>query len=49
MVIVTIDDLTLASDSLSLLSNCKSNLQSKFEISDMEEIHWLLGVVTKWN
>ena len=49
IMVIAVDDLTLASDSPSLLSRCKLDLQSKFEISDMGEIHWLLGVEIKWN
>ena len=44
---VAIDDLTLDSNSLLLISRCKLDLQSEFEISDMGEIHWLLGVEIK--
>jgi len=44
---VAVDDLTLASNSLPLISCCKLDLQSEFEISDMGEIHWLLGVEIK--
>jgi len=47
IVVVVVDDLTLASNLLSLLSHCKSDLQSEFGISDMGEIHWLLGVEIK--
>jgi len=47
VVIITMDDLTLASNSSSLLLGCKSDLQSEFEISNMGEIHWLLGVEIK--
>ena len=47
IVVIAMDDLTLASNSPSLLLSCKSDHQSKFEISDMGEIHWLLGVEIK--
>jgi len=47
IVIVAVDNLTLASNSPSLLLACKSDLLSEFEISDMGEIHWLLGVEIK--
>jgi len=49
IMVIPVDDLTLASNSPSLLSSCKSDLQSEFEISDMGEIHWLLGVKIKRN
>src|SRR5882724_10185846 len=35
IIVIAVDDLTLASDSPSLLSSCKSDLHSEFEISDM--------------
>ena len=43
------NDLTLTLNSSSLLSGCKSDLQSEFEITKMGEIHWLLGVEIKQN
>ena len=49
IMVIAMDDLTLASNSPSLLSSCNSDLQSEFEISNMGEIHWLLGVEIKWN
>src|SRR5882724_1604505 len=49
IIIVAMDDLTLASNSPSLLLGCKSDLRSKFNITDMGEIHWLLGVEIKRN
>ena len=47
--VVAVDDLTLSSSSASLLSTCKSDLQSKFKILDMGAILWLLGVEVKQN
>ena len=47
--VVVVDDLTLASNCSSLLLSCKSDPQSELEISDMGEIHWLLGVEIKRN
>jgi len=47
IVIIAMDDLTLASNSPSLLLSCKLDLQSEFENSDVGEIHWLLGVEIK--
>ena len=47
IVIIAVDNLTLASNSPSLLLACKLDLQSKFKISDMGEINWLLGVEIK--
>jgi len=44
---VAVDNLTLASNSTTLLTSCKLDLQSKFNISDMGEVHWLLGVEIK--
>ena len=42
LVVVVVDDLTLMSNSTSLLTSCKLDLQSKFDISDIGEVHWLL-------
>ena len=47
LVIVAVDDLTLASNSTTLLTSCKSDFQSEFDISNMGEVHWLLGVEIK--
>ena len=47
IVIIAVDDLTLASNSPFLFLGCKSDVQSEFETSDMGEIHWLLGVEIK--
>ena len=49
IVVMAVDDLTLASSSKTLLLQAKDELKSEFEISDMGEIHWLLGVEVKWN
>jgi len=47
IMVITVDDLTMASNCSSMLLGCKLDLQSEFEISDMGEIHWLLGVEKK--
>ena len=47
VVVTAVDEFTLASNSTSLLTSYKSDLQSEFDISDMGEIHWLLGVEIK--
>ena len=47
LVVVVVNDLTLASNSISLLTSCKSDLQSEFDISNTGEAHWLLGVEIK--
>jgi len=49
IIVIAVDDLTLASHCSSLLLGCKSDLQSEIKISDMGEIHWLLGVEIKRN
>ena len=49
IVVIVVDDLTLASSSKTLLLQSKGELKSEFEISDMGEIHWLLGVEVKQN
>ena len=47
ILVIVVDDLTSASNCSSLLLGCKLDLQSKFKISNMGEIHWLLGVEIK--
>jgi len=47
IVVVAIDDLTLVSSCGRLLTTCKDELWSEFEISDLGPIHWLLGVEVK--
>jgi len=47
LVVVAVNDLTLTSNSITLLTSCKSDLQSEFDISNMGEVHWLLGVEIK--
>jgi len=49
IVVITVDDLTLTSSSGPLLIRCKAELWSKFDIFDLEPIHWLLGVKIKRN
>ena len=49
IVVMAVDDLTLVSSSKTLLLQSKDELKSEFEISDMDEIHWLLGVEVKRN
>ena len=49
IVMVAVDDPTLSLNSLSLLLGCKLDLRSEFEITNMGEIHWLLGVEIKHN
>jgi len=47
IVVVAVDDLTLASSCRGLLTTCKDELWSKFEINNLGPIHWLLGVEVK--
>jgi|SRR5882724_8110942 len=47
IIIVAVNDLTLASSCRQLLTVCKHELQSEFEISNLGPIHWLLGVEVK--
>jgi Reverse transcriptase (RNA-dependent DNA polymerase) len=42
-----IDDLTLVASSMDLVNALKRDLKSKLEMTDMGELHWLLGIEIK--
>jgi hypothetical protein len=39
--------MTLAAKSLRMIEKLKNDLQQRYEISDLGELHWLLGVEVK--
>jgi len=47
IVVVTVDNLTLTSSCGCLLTMCKNELQSEFDITDLGPMHWLLGMEVK--
>jgi Reverse transcriptase (RNA-dependent DNA polymerase) len=42
-----VDDLTLVASSMDLVNALKRDLKSKLEMTDMGELHWLLGIEIK--
>jgi hypothetical protein len=49
IIIVHVDDLTITASTLETLVQIKKDLSSKLEMSDMGELHWLLGIEVKRN
>ena len=47
IIVTAVDDLTIIMSSTELMSEVKSKLKEAFEITDMGEIHWLLGMEIK--
>ncbi|TFY78270.1 hypothetical protein EWM64_g5745 [Hericium alpestre] len=47
IVAVSVDDLAIAANSVDEMSHIKSALKLKFEMTDLGEIHWLLGLEIK--
>jgi hypothetical protein len=47
IVVVHVDDCTLAATRLSLIEGVKSGLRKYVEITDLGELHWLLGIEIK--
>jgi hypothetical protein len=43
VIAVHVDDLTIVASSVTLIVNVKENLAKAFKITDMGEIHWILG------
>jgi hypothetical protein len=42
-----VNDLTLVASSIDLVNALKRDLKSKLEMTDMGELHWLLGIEIK--
>ena len=49
IIVVHIDDLTITVSSVKLIKKVKRMLKGEFKISDMGEIHWILGFEVKRN
>lgn len=44
IILVSVDDLTILTSSTLLMDHVKSKLRQAFEITDLGEVHWLLGI-----
>ena len=49
IVLVHVDDCTIAATSILLINNFKSEITKHVEITDLGELHWLLGIEIKRN
>lgn len=49
IVVVHVDDCTLGATSLKLIENFKTKIHRYVEITDLGELHWLLGIEIKRN
>jgi len=49
VVVVHVDDLTIVTSTVELMSRVKEELKKEFKISDLGEIHWILGFDVKRN
>jgi hypothetical protein len=49
VVVVHVDDCTIAASSLELVEDLKTRMKEHVEITDMGELHWLLGIEVKRN
>ena len=47
IIVVAVDDLTLAASTVTLMQATKNQLKSEFEMTDDGDIHWLLGINIK--
>lgn len=47
IVVVHVDDCTIAASALSLVMDLKARLREHVEITDLGELHWLLGIEVK--
>ena len=47
IMVIAVNDLTLTSSCRCLLTVCKDELQSEFDITDLGPMHWLLGIEDK--
>jgi hypothetical protein len=46
-IVVHVDDLTIAMSSVKLMEHVKEELKKDFKLSDMGELHWILGFKVK--
>ena len=49
IILVYVDDCTIAATSIGLVDWMKGGVKEFVEITDLEEIHWLLGIELKRN
>ena len=49
IVVVHVDDCTIASMSLNEIDEFKCDIKKHVEITDLSELHWLLGIEVMWN
>jgi hypothetical protein len=47
ILMVHVDDLTIVASSMLLINSLKDKLKSKLEMTDLGELHWLLGIEIK--
>ena len=48
-IVVAMDDLMIVVTSIKLVECAKHELKSVFKITDLGEVHWLLGIEITWN
>jgi hypothetical protein len=44
---INVDNITLYSPSSLMIKNFKNTLKSEFEVTDLADLHWLLGIQIK--
>ncbi|TFY74079.1 hypothetical protein EWM64_g9934 [Hericium alpestre] len=44
IVAVSVDDLAIATNSVEVMTHVKDGLKSRFDMTDLGELHWLLGI-----
>lgn len=44
IILVSVDDLTILTSTLILMGHVKLKLRQVFTITDLSEVHWLLGI-----
>jgi hypothetical protein len=45
---IYVDDITLYSPGSRMMNNVKNTLKSEFEVTDLGDLHWLLGIQIKF-
>ena len=48
-IVAHVEDLTIVTSSVELMAKVKDELRKDFKITDMGEIHWILGFEVKWD
>jgi hypothetical protein len=49
IIVVHVDDFTMATDSMALIDAFSTGLQKHVELMDLGELHWMLGLEVKHN